>query len=689
MATVVQAKCPGCKQTLRIPANWVNQSMKCRHCGLVLHAKPRPAATPPATSVAQPPPLPTAIAASAPATFPTQTEPAPVKTSDSLSGTPFVALDYKPVRRRRSGPPWLLLMTVVCLLGAGVIGGVLYKSQLAAFFASLQDKSKDDGSNSDGRGDHPKDKMSRNGAARANPGDDLPVAVGPFPRRALIVHVCNYLFANPIHYGGRGQDGQALREKLASGIRIPTSQITELSDSGPQEVARPPIKAVIEQAIGDFLTTSRPQDRILLFFIGHAVELENEPYLVPIEGDLGDKDTLIPLSWLYEQLKACKARQKVLIMDVCRFNPGRGLERPGSGPMGEKLDAALQKPPDGVQVWSACVKGQDSYEFEDDVTNGGLFLNRLIDTLATGNKGVIQTPDLSLPIADLAPKVEAGVKELIGARGKEQTPRLVGKETEEGAAYDAKEPVADKLVIKKPADPEGGAAPLPLIRDILNELDVPPIKKTKIESGLKITALPAFSAKVMEKYKVADAEQPLRKATEKARMKLHEVVGKINDDDLSDYVFAPVNEMAFGAEILKREKVLAFKIHELEEAYIDLKKAGTQEQEQEVSKRAQADYDYIRARLAAQIAFLYEYESMLGSLRKGLPPRDVNLHTGWRMASKEKLDGDKAGRDMAKESRTILEKLAKKHPGTPWELLAKRDMQTALGLEWQATRIQK
>ena len=59
--------------------------------------------------------------------------------------------------------------------------------------------------------------------------------------------------------------------------------------------------------------------------------------------------------------------------------------------------------------------------------------------------------------------------------------------------------------------------------------------------------------------------------------------------------------------------------------------------------------------------------ALADSVAVQLPPRDVNLHTGWRMASKEKLDGDKAGKDMAKEARSILEKLAKKHPGTPWE----------------------
>src|SRR5438132_1208264 len=41
MPEVVQAKCPGCKKVLRIPADWLNQPVKCKHCGMVLQAKPR------------------------------------------------------------------------------------------------------------------------------------------------------------------------------------------------------------------------------------------------------------------------------------------------------------------------------------------------------------------------------------------------------------------------------------------------------------------------------------------------------------------------------------------------------------------------------------------------------------------------------------------------------------------------
>ena len=89
----------------------------------------------------------------------------------------------------------------------------------------------------------------------------------------------------------------------------------------------------------------------MIVFVGHAIEIDEQPYLVPLEGELAAKETLIPLKWLYDQLAACPARQKVLVMDVCRDDAARGNERPGSGPMGPKLDAALANPPAGIRRW--------------------------------------------------------------------------------------------------------------------------------------------------------------------------------------------------------------------------------------------------------------------------------------------------------------------------------------------------
>ena len=144
--------------------------------------------------------------------------------------------------------------------------------------------------------------------------------------------------------------------------------------------------------------------------------------------------------------------------------------------------------------------------------------------------------------------------------------------------------------------------------------------------------------------------------------------------------------MVFKEDIIQRERGVAKLIYNLGEAWEQMEKAN-KERDEEPSKRWRAHFDYLRARLAAQIAYIYEYQSMLGQLRKELPARDPNLHNGWRLASQEKLQGDKAGKDMAKEAKKIWDKIIEKYPGTPWELLAKRDRLTTLGLEWQAVRI--
>ena len=118
-------------------------------------------------------------------------------------------------------------------------------------------------------------------------------------------------------------------------LNFPATQITELSDgipSGPKTTrAHSTQKSVIETTIKDFVDSSREQDRLFLLYAGHAVALDDKAYLVPIDGNIKDVDSLVPLKWVYDQLAACKARQKLLILDVYRFPPARGFELPGAG----------------------------------------------------------------------------------------------------------------------------------------------------------------------------------------------------------------------------------------------------------------------------------------------------------------------------------------------------------------------
>jgi hypothetical protein len=140
------------------------------------------------------------------------------------------------------------------------------------------------------------------------------------------------------------------------------------------------------------------------------------------------------------------------------------------------------------------------------------------------------------------------------------------------------------------------------------------------------------------------------------------------------------------------EEQIAYPLGELLERVKMLREAGAKADDGGVkardalSKRWRANYDYVLARLEEESAYVMEYQSMLGALRKELPAYDVKLHTFWKLASIPDPHGDGEGKKLAKSARARLDKLAKDNPGTPWEVLAKGERLTALGLEWQPVK---
>jgi hypothetical protein len=514
-----------------------------------------------------------------------------------------------------------------------------------------------------------------------------------FPRRALLVSVNNYLYFNPINYGVYGPSGHnvhTLADKLNYGLHIPLDQVVELSDATPRGGKggpRPPLKPVIEQTVKDFLASSRGQDRILIVFIGHAVAMDGEVFLVPVEGEQGNKETLIPLKGLYDQLAACPAWQKVLVLDICRFDPSRGFERPGSGSsdtkdpgaMSARIDEALQNPPDGVQVWSACTADQFSYEYE----NNGVFVDALWSVLARGSlEGIIQHPPDPIRVDRLVELVNKNMAAVLKPYGKTQTSRLAGKEPDGPGPYDPMEPLA-RTVAPRPPAAAGDVIALDETRKLLKDIDVAPIKMTKDEMALRPESLPFFSKKTMDPYLKDDgADTDFRKAVRVAVQALNEQLSK--GKRLREEWFAPPNENAFKTEITNYQRQeLAGTQRVLEEALTDLRSAGAPEKRaEETSKRWLANYDYTLARLEEQLAYINEYNGLLGQMKQALPPRDPAVHDGWRVASQATVS-DREAKKLAGEAKKHLDKVVKEYPGTPWEVLARRDRLTALGMEWQ------
>jgi len=627
-----------------------------------------------------------------------------------------------------------------------------------------------------------------------------------FPRRLFAISVNNYPFASRVSPGAGERTVDKLIKQFAERLSIPADQVALLSDAAritddqaplpplsaaelarlsDEEVQRllagtaagpyPPTKAVIEHNVRRFLDSCRPQDRIVLLFIGHAVEFDGQAYLAPLEAELTEPKHLIPMRWLYDRLTECKARQKVLLVDVCRFDVARGEERGMVAPMGRTLDAVLAKPPEGVQVLSACIAGQHSHELDNPAqagVQGGIVLN-LLPQLQL--KDVPQRPEDSLPLAALAEALVPRARYLARAFLKqEQTPRLSGAEVPSKLEYDPKLPAAPRFKIElvgtfakgiatraevdslfteiaglpairpgsvavafekqvlpifqtkcakchldtdkykagldlrtvasiKKGGTEGPAVvPHDLKKSLLWEMvegnQMPPqgfpqltaaekdtIKKwiltgakdnkeaalTSDVPGLDFDALPPFASGRLAAYAPDDKTTPLREKLREAIALLKEPG---NNELLPEEFPRNFNAIAYQ----QRLGLLQFKL----DTVLD-ELDGLQDDRAKEPKRWQSIFDFVRARIAARCAHLAERNAKIGELRKGLPPFDAANHTGWQLVPAEKL-ADRDAQKYAQRARGYLDGLRTANAGTPWESLAKREKQVALGLEWRA-----
>ncbi len=519
----------------------------------------------------------------------------------------------------------------------------------------------------------------------------LAALADPFPRRVLFVHISKYVYFNNIAPGsnGRGEDMPTrTANKLGFELRVPSvkenSQIFALTDSSGGKDFRPPIKSVVQQTFEQFFNTSRAQDRIAIYFGGHAVVIEDKAYLVPVEGEPDVAETLIPLDDFYAKLAACKAQQKVVMFDVCRFNPQFGAAKPGSEPMSAKLAELLHAPPPGIQVITSASAGENAQEVNE---SGSEFLTafRGMSEKKKAEKAVPPTPDSPIPVAAWAEYLKA---QLTTPRDGKivQTVKLSGTESA-AVPYNKDEPLATRF--DWPTAPKGVnpddvmkmiqlAATLPGIR---KDLDIPP----------SLGQVYPFAADKMKDYQsdgVTDEDilkngekYPVRKATIEALNLIREK-WSFGEDGLRES-FSGAADDKLKKEIAAEQVVPAKLILALQEQLIALEAAGKM-LEAEKSKKWLAMYQYALAQIQMRWAFTHEYDLALGNIRTDSVPRnEKGGEPVWRLITVGKMKSKKDVKEKADAARETLEKMTTDHKGTPWEVLAKMHKNVSLGLDWK------
>jgi hypothetical protein len=321
-----------------------------------------------------------------------------------------------------------------------------------------------------------------------------------------------------------------------------------------------------------------------------------------------------------------------------------------------------------------------------------------------------------LPLEFLADAVSDPLRELTQTREKAAaTARLVGREPSSGAAYNPQEPLPARLELPQPTSLSAGGLPDPkMVEAIFTEVAVPPLKlprdqarvsETPDQLAVRLAAIFPFGAEALEPY-AADYKDlrevmsqprkfPLRVAVVKAVEALDRQ-GRLNrvrlgdkeetSDRLIEEFRGRTNDQVKKSLTESQQRGPARMLVELEDVLEEMRKVGAKRAE-ELSKRWQVHYDYVLAQLMSRIVYLHEYDTMLGKVKRDeLPPLDPALHNGWRLSAQEKIQSSKDVRDMASDAKKLLNQIITDHPGTPWEVLAKRERFTALGLAWQPAR---
>jgi hypothetical protein len=247
--------------------------------------------------------------------------------------------------------------------------------------------------------------------------------------------------------------------------------------------------------------------------------------------------------------------------------------------------------------------------------------------------------------------------------------------------------VASPPPIQKPPK----SVPAAEIAALVKEFAVPPIKPDNTEAS--IASFP-FREDALKDYKADVSLDDILKNKEKYRFRVAVIdaftevrtvwkVGGTGGLKMRESFPAPVTA-GLKNQIKAEQNTWAIGIAKFD--LLNQRLDGLVKERDTQPPRWQAHFDYARAVVKTRLAYMNEFDLMLGNvMTETLPELDAKLnHDAYKLVSTEtaKMKSKKDVKQLATDAAELFDKLMAERKDTPWALQAKRDSTVALGLMW-------
>lgn len=195
-----------------------------------------------------------------------------------------------------------------------------------------------------------------------------------------------------------------------------------------------------------------------------------------------------------------------------------------------------------------------------------------------------------------------------------------------------------------------------------------------------------FDPDVMRKYRpdyVPLDEYKKRVSQNKARGALIDAaqLSSVTPMDNPRYRFLKQSEAEFATALSEAQRDAASLEPKLEVLYQKLQ-AGEADRPKETGARWQAGYDLAMGRVMAVKVRTEAYNAMLAQAKTGLKFKNEKNNT-WVLDPADTISVGSQLEKMAQKANMYLKRVVNDHPGTPWAMLAQRELETPMGWTWK------